>query len=383
MKRSLLVRLVRQTRRWPWLALLLERFRHWAAWLWFGFWRRIIPASWKFGPPKGFFSIYENLKSGAVAGRVVLDEQPAPNTTETSLRRVAPLGQHKPLHFPILWSHHREARLVGPTLLLMNDEKRVSIESAWGPIFAPDDPAYRQFRRPPAVRLAGNWTSVVSFWSRGFHHWLMDVLPRLALLEEFPGDTRVLVPDGLQRYQRETLAMLGLGERARETSEQHLVIENYFFTAPVAMTGGFSPYAVNFLRRALLDKRDREFATGQKIYIRRVNALRGILNDEEVAEFLAHAGWSIFDTEQLTMAQQIQLFANATHVCALHGAALTNLVWSAPGTRVLEIVPSTFLNGVYEGIAEAAQLNYSYLLCRADTEFRVRVDLNELRKALG
>src|SRR6185312_9036773 len=93
-----------------------------------------------------------------------------------------------------------------------------------------------------------------------------------------------------------------------------------------------------------------------KFFVHRVGASRGLINEAEVLDFFRNLGWAIIDTETLTMAQQIQLFANAKQVCALHGAALTNLLWSNPGCRVLELVPQNFLNGVYEGIAEALGL---------------------------
>lgn len=362
-------------------ALGRVRFRIKCGWLWI--WRKLIPDGVAFGPPKGAFSIYEGVQSGVIPGRIVVVDQPPPKVPAGALRRIAGLQQHLPMAYPVFWSRHSHARLVGPTLLLMNDRKRVAIESAWGRFFLPGDPGYHQFRRPAAISLSGNWTSLVSYWSQGFCHWIIDTLPRCALLNEFPPDTRVLVPARLHAYQHETLRWLGLEERIRPTSEQHIVVENYFFTAPTGMSGAFAPYAVDYLRRTFLNRRDLAFHTPKKIYIRRVNAGRGIVNDAEVTALFERLGWGIYDTERLTMAQQIQLFAEAEAVCALHGAALTNLVWCRPGTRVVEIVASTFMNGVYEGISEAAGLDYRFLLCPGDADFRARVDVRQLEPLLG
>jgi hypothetical protein len=378
---SLWQRSKRQTRRSPRLrsaliriALSLRR-----SWLWI--WRIVIPASWTFGPPKGWFSIFSDLKANRVSGQIITESQRAPRARPKSLREMARLRQHQPSSWPIFWSHHKPARLVGPTLLLMNDRKRVAWESGWQECLV-HDPAYAQFRRPPAIHLPGNWTSVVGRWSDGFYHWFLDALPRLALLEAFPPDTRILVPAGLRQYQLDSLRMLGLEGRYRQTSEQHIIAENFYFSSPTAMTGTFDPYAVGFLRRALLPHRDQKFSWSKQIYVRRVGAGRGIVNEAEVLAFFERRGWAIIDTERLTLAEQIQVFAEAEHICTLHGAALANLVWCRPGCRVLEMVASTFLNGVYEGISEAVGLDYSFLLCPGDTDFRALVDLNELERML-
>src|SRR6185503_756778 len=106
------------------------------------------------------------------------------------------------------------------------------------------------------IRLEGNWTSVVSRWSEGFYHWFMDVLPRLALLAEFPSDTQIIAPTIHANYQRDSLKWLGLENRSRPTSERRLSIEHYYFSSPTNITGLFAPCAVSFLRRSFLTHRD-------------------------------------------------------------------------------------------------------------------------------
>jgi capsular polysaccharide biosynthesis protein len=76
--------------------------------------------------------------------------------------------------------------------------------------------------------------------------------------------------------------------------------------------------------------------------------------------------------------RQSRLFAEAEAICTLHGAALTNLVWCKPGCRVLELVADTFVNGVYEGIAEQVGVEHHFLLCPGDSAFRARVDMKRL-----
>jgi capsular polysaccharide biosynthesis protein len=383
MSRKLAARIWQQAARAPRLQQFLRNRRQRLAHVSLNALRRVIPSSVAFGPPKSAFSIYEKLKSGAAAGRVILEQQRAPDPRRTALRRLAGLGQEVHLQWPVFWSEHAQARLVGPTLALLNERKELAIEAAWGAICLDDDPAYRQLRRPAPVFLNGAWTSVVARWCGGFHHWMFDALPRLAVLSEFPSDINILVPEQLRPYQLETLSMLGVADRCRPSAERHLVAERFFFSAPTAMTGHFNPYAVEVLRRMFLPHADKTFESAERVYIRRVGAARGIENEAEVIELLQRRGYTVVDTEKLTVAQQIQLFANAKEICALHGAALTNLVWCQPGCRVVELLASTFLNGVYEGIAEAAGLDYDFLVCPGDVSYRARVDLKAVDDKLN
>ena len=362
---------------------VLQQVRRRTRHAWLQLFRWILPARLEFGPPKGWFFIVEEVRAKERPGRIVVERQDAPRARPDSLRKLAGLGQDAQRTWPIFWSHHQNARLVGPTLVLLDERKRVGIESAYGPGFVLDDPAYGQFRRSAPITLQGSWTSVVSQWSAGFPHWFIDVLPRLAVLPEFPRDTRVLVPPEVNSYRRDTLAWLGLAERIRPTREDHLRIEHFFFSSPTNITGLFDPYAAAFCRRSFRPRADRSFASPKRFFVHRVNAVRGLVNEEEVLRFFQERGWPIIDTQALTMAQQIQLFANAEQVCALHGAALANLLWCQPGCRVLELVPSTFLNGVYEGLAEAVGVDYAFLLCKGHTDYKAFVDLHQLEKSLA
>lgn len=372
----------RKLRRYPAFYNKLTQMRHASLhWLLRPF-RWFLPVRCPSGPPKGWFSLAAKVRIGELRGRILFEHQAPCKPSASALRRLAPLGQSTQPRWPYFWSYHHQAQLLGSTLLLQDERRRVGVESAYGPTFVEDDPGYQEFRRPLAVRLDGNWTSVVSRWSNGFYHWFMDALPRLALLAELPPDTQVIVPPIHSSYQRETLRWLGLEKRYRPTSERHLSIEHYYFSSPTNITGLFDPYAVEFLRRSFRDRRDQTYLAPERFFLHRVGAVRGIVNEAEVLEFFREHGWPIVDTQALTMAQQIQLFAKAKQICALHGAGLTNLLWSEPHCRVLELIPATFINGVYEGISEAVGVRHEFLLCEGNAELKALVNITELKRRL-
>lgn len=356
-----------------------------ARWLWRGghrlFWdtlRKLVPRSSRFGPAKGTFSALELLQQGRLEGRLLLPAQPNPKRGPAPLRALAGMTQDQIGSWPVFWTRHLQARLVGQTLVVQDERKRICFEAAYGDYGIESDPAFNYFFLAPPLRLDGNWTSLISQWSTGFYHWFMDALPRLALLREFPADTRVLVPARLAPYQEQTLAWLGLEKRHRPTHERHLLIENYFFSSPTAMTGCYDAVSIGFLRESFLKHADLFYTPPRRFYIQRVGQSRGIINEPEVLDFFRNKGWAIVAMENLTLGQQIRLFSEAEAICTLHGAALTNLVWCKPGCRVLELVADTFINGVYEGIAEQVGVEHRFLLCPGDLAFRARVDIGRL-----
>lgn len=358
--------------------------------------RNLLPNGPLTGLPRGFFSDYELLQKQVVQGRLLFPSQAIPPVPAGSLRQLCNVNSESFQPWPVFWTHHSEARLIGPTLVQMDSQGRLSLEGAFGSATATSqriprvmhqpefDPAYRSFRRPPATRLRGNWTSLISRWGAdaGYYHWFMDALPRLAMLSDLPEDIQVLVPPQLAHYQLDTLRWLGLERRARPTAETHLLLENYYFCSPTSMTNFDNPFAVQCMRRSFLSQADLSYDPPPRFYLRRVAKFRPILNEGDVLELFERKGWAIVDTEKLTQAQQIRLFAKAESICAPHGAGLTNLLWCNPGCKVLELCASTYLNGCFEGMAACLDLDYRYLVFEADNQYRSIAEVKAIERAL-
>ena len=171
--------------------------------------------------------------------------------------------------------------------------------------------------------------------------------------------------------------MLGVLERVRETSERHLIVENYYFSSPTSMTGCTNPYAIQWLRSQYLPLMAR-VETPKKIFIQRKGKTRGITNQEEVAHHYRKTGWAVVELEELSLAEQITLFHHAEEIVGEHGAAFTNLIWCRPGCRVMELCADNFLNGCYEGISLCLGLQHSFKLHRAGSKNEIFIEIAEL-----
>jgi len=340
--------------------------------------RRLGPPCSRFGPPKGLFSARAMLEAGEVEGRFGWRGQEIPKAPPDSMIVRCGFRQDNYQPWPAFWTRHQEIRLAGSTRLPVDAAKRVCQEAIYGTVLS--DPGYNYLALPRAIRLPGSW---INLTSPHFYHWFHEELPRLWALPDLPADVRLLIPDPTPTFIWDTLLWLGLEERARPTSERHLIVENLYFLSPTVMQGCPDPIGLQFLRKQFLSHAGTVDASlSRRVYLTRANKTRGILNAAEVDRVFHERGWTILDPERLSLSQQIATFANAKVICGLHGAAFTNLTWCTPGCQVLELFAEGFLNGCYEGIALCLGLRYRWLEFPSDGEFRAQIDTTKLEKAL-
>jgi hypothetical protein len=336
----------------------------------------------RLGPPAATICLTDEIRQKRLEGRVVLEAQPISEPAPGSILERTGWDLRKFGPWPIIWARIPSARLVGPSLAPMLLNKRLAMESLWNEHCYQRDPSYNYFALPGPTRLAGNWTSLIGRFHGSYFHWLLDALPRLACLDEFPSDTGILIPAKVRSYEHDSLRLLDLLSRTRETDERHLEIETYYFSGPTAMTGVSNPYAVRYLRTHLIPHGIPPKTPQPNLFITRKGKTRGLANELQVARYFEQRDWTVADLEELSFPEQIGLFRQAKAICGSHGAALTNLLWCDAGTKVFEIFAHNFLNGCYETIAGLCNLNHRYLILEGDAAFRVTVPTNLLERQL-
>ena len=352
--------------------------------------RPLFPRSSIHGPARGLFAEYDSFrkKPDPGEGRVILEDQGAPGRLpEPSMILLSGRRQHAYQPWPVLWKKYERARLIGPSLAHVDRQKRLCSEAVYGSQCYRDDPSYNHVVTGPPTSLEGRWTSLVSRWSsvdrpQPYGHWILDALPRLAVLDEFPSDTGILVPPFRTRYQEESLQLLGLLDRCRWTSEQHLLLDEYYFSSPVSMIVAYSPYAVAFLRKAFLPLAERAATKPKRVFVTRNTRIRNILNREEVDAFFAEAGWTICDTAEMSFIEQVRLFADAETLCLVHGSAIQNSVWCPEGCKIIELFAANYPAGDGEWIAACTGAEYSFMVFPCDADMNIAVDLPKLKAHL-
>ena len=119
----------------------------------------------------------------------------------------------------------------------------------------------------------GAYIHLGSLWCTTHHyHWVLDVLPRFAILERFDElrQTPIILPKGITRAQYQSLALLGIDrKRIVEFDGSHWRVEYLYFPSLVGVTGNPTSFGVEWLRQRLVPASCRGH---RRIYISRNDA---------------------------------------------------------------------------------------------------------------
>jgi hypothetical protein len=87
--------------------------------------------------------------------------------------------------------------------------------------------------------------------------------------------------------------------------------------------------------------------------------------------------------DNLTIAEQADIFYNADLVIAPHGAALTNLVFCRPGTKVCELFSPNYLMDFYSDLARATGLHHMGVIGDVDDYLRLRSGMSREERSMA
>ncbi len=87
-----------------------------------------------------------------------------------------------------------------------------------------------------------------------------------------------------------------------------------------------------------------------------------MLNDEEALALLEPLGFEAITMDGRSIGEQASLFASSAVIVATHGAALANLVFSRPGTAVIELMGTNTASPVFAFLAWRRGLDYQMIM---------------------
>ncbi len=121
----------------------------------------------------------------------------------------------------------------------------------------------------------------------------------------------------------------------------------------------------DFQQRVAARYADAGGQRNRRLLVARRWSTREIHNIEQVQAFLSKYDFETVYLEGMRVVDQILLFQSAEFVIGPHGAALTNLLFCEPGTKVIEFMPSVEMRPFFWLISEKLDLVYGMQFCAA------------------
>jgi hypothetical protein len=219
----------------------------------------------------------------------------------------------------------------------------------------------------------GNVLSLVQGAStENYFHWLMDILPKIRIFTSKYSINKIdyLYVGSLTSSQEESLKFLGIKKKQIIKSKiyKHINAKKLFFvTHPWYFKGKFHDQSHNlpkwqiiWIKETFL-KFKKKFKINKNIYIDRSESKFShcqIINHLELKKYLKKKKFEIVKLASQSFAKQIYMFWNANCIIGAHGAALTNLVFSKPKTKVIELKPFRHPGKNYQRISKVNNLHY-------------------------
>ena len=264
---------------------------------------------------------------------------------------------------------------------------------------------------PPSHTVETTLCSLINPWGRhnSYYHWFLDCLPVVFAIEKYASLTgkpvKLLVPRHLKEWQSKSLSQLGyegdsllpftpgkgyISIKARSVVASHSHRCQKGSSVRRAKAGvpfdAVSPSAIAELKERLTPKKSelRDSLLPKKILISRREATsRRLINEDDVLSLLSRYGFEAITLDGLSLSTQIELFKNATHIVAVHGAGLTNILHSYQAS-VLEI--HSLDHGIRPDYFQIASLNrckYFFYACESQgVDKDVSISMNVIRDFL-
>jgi hypothetical protein len=225
----------------------------------------------------------------------------------------------------------------------------------------------------------------------GFAHWICDGLTRLSEVKHLEEYT-VIVPAYFkeQKLYSESLGFFGIKSFHYLEPQSLTFFRELYFPSPVAETGNFRTENIIKLKKLIAGSSGISAKPSKNIYISRGKASRRFVeNETQVTELLKIYDFEIVYMEDHSFIEQVRIISTAKTVVSIHGAALTLALFMAEGGNMIEFrKKDDKMNNMYYLLANAAGLNYYYVLCdyrhiaENANNFNLEVDALALQKLL-
>jgi hypothetical protein len=252
-------------------------------------------------------------------------------------------------------------------------------------------PIRKQLLAKP-VALRGTIAYLSNTDPSNYYHWMCRTLPLLRIYDRFYGldaiDFFYIGQFPFANFHQESLIRAGIPlekviQKACTADSIIAAITNrsrHHESAPII--------EANYLFSRNLFQDVLETSGKHRIYVSRGNVKRRkVINELEVISVLENYGFTAISMDGKTLQEQVKIFSSAEAVVAPHGAALTNLLFIKPETKIIELIPHGFVNNCFYVLTNYGHSDYFHLngeeIIQLHTDphhFDILVDVHKLKQ---
>jgi len=203
-------------------------------------------------------------------------------------------------------------------------------------------------------KIKGNILSLLQGSSgNNYFHFLFDIIPKIILLEKknLLKDINLFLLPNIKNWQITILSSFGIEEKQllNSSSYRHVEAEKIYAVDHPWYMRGFVNYEIRnmpewvvlSLREKFL-KYSKKIPIADKIFIDRSDSIYDhckLTNNKEIIDFLSEKNFKTYQVSKLNFFEQVYLFNNAKIIVGPHGAAFSNIIFSNPGLKIIELIP--------------------------------------------
>lgn len=250
------------------------------------------------------------------------------------------------------------------------------------------------------IRLKGRVCLLGNRSWLNYYHWMCDSMPRLDVLEaagiDLDSIDHFVVMEPKYPFHTDSLTLAGIGEDRLHTTGKGQYIEADELLMPVFGSnslglaqgswtarslahrfGPTKPVARNHVKRRWFTRHFRKTENrpvpGSRLFVSRgTTGKRGVANEPALLKALAPLGFEAVRCETLSITEQAELFASAEVVLGPHGAGLTNIVFCAENTLVVELF-NAHMAACFWTISELTGLRHALHYCAPPSKESARL----------
>jgi hypothetical protein len=234
---------------------------------------------------------------------------------------------------------------------------------------------YFKHRAVKAVLKSQNLsTNVQNEYIRGYNHWSSNIfhfmteqLPSIMfVIQEIGSSNNVPILCVNTSFLVPLLVLFEIKNPIQLVEHPYKYIPqvDVIYEQQYIECGAPSPEKIELVRSFILKKISPE-AQNIGILIRRSETKRSIQNHDALLDLLRlkrpDLEWLIFDKQPFDDA--VAMFSRTQIIVAPHGAGLTNMFFSPPGTKIVEIMPCDNPNLCYHHLASLLNFDHCIVAC--------------------